>query len=867
MQIKKEEKKPRFTFSLQNVSKKRKRILVVTSAMLLSFIMFVSGVLVHKHHSDSMFIAKIRNAPVALYYLTKSLFVQSDVLAFHVNPRRMARLNHMRQVALNEGVQDFSYVTARLVHDGKTRRVDMRLKGDRRIHFEHRDKWSFRLRMKGNDRVMGMRFFSLHRPEARNYIYEWLFHRVLSREGIMHPRYMFVTVHMNGKNLGIYALEEHFSKELVLNNKRPDGPILHFREERADMPFQTTPIPYQSERWEKPGRKKTLEHATALLNSFINGEKKLSEVFETKRLATFFAVTDILGTHHAAIRKSMRLYYNPSIDRFEPIGYDGHYGFDRGLFIASEIPYDKKTGWFFQTSSGWFARFFQDTRQFDHRFHAEYTLALQRLSGSYYLENLLSELDDEIQRNLLVLYRDAPLFEDKVFSYGPHLFRFSTDGFYSRREYIRRTLAGISRHVEVFLREEKMPVASLQIRNLCPFPVIPQKYMSEKGIYVPGKEKIIITGNTENNERDRSKFTRVNFRFTGKKKDSGDMNSLFYFDIPGLDESMELEVNRWSVGNIPASSLPRPVSISELQRMKMFAVELAAKRIKILKGSWRLQKTLVIPGGYTVEAGPGAGIITGKYSILSYSPVLFRGSTEEPVRVTGTGRVGGLAVLQAGNSSLLEHVVFKNLSPPTFKSWSLTGAVTFYESPVTIKNCRFTGSQAEDSLNIARSGFEIRETEFANSRSDALDCDFSNGDISDCSFLDSGNDAIDIAGNNVSMKSINIQGAGDKGVSLGEGCTVHGEKIAILEANTGVACKDSSRAALLDVHLTGTMAGIAAYVKKAEFGPSRISVQKVTMSNVDVPYFVQEGSAIVVNGKRVPTTKGETVELLDEISR
>jgi len=814
-----------------------------------------------------MFIAKIRNAPEALYYLTKSLFVQSDILAFHVNPRRMARLSHMRQVALNEGIQNFSYVSASLVHDGKTTRVDMRLKGDRRIHFEHRDKWSFRVRMKGNDRLMGMRFFSLHRPEARNYIYEWFFHRVLAREGVMHLRYEFVTVHMNGKNLGIYALEEHFSKELVLNNKRPDGPILHFREERADMPFLTTAIPYQADRWTKPGRKKTLEHATALLNSFINGEKKISEVFETKRLATFFAVTDILGTHHAAIRKSMRLYYNPSIDRFEPIGYDGHYGFDRGMFISSEIPFNNKTGCFFQTSRDWFDRFFQDTRNFDHRFYTEYIRALRRFSRDEYLENLFSELDDELQRTLLILYRDAPLFEDKVFSYGPHLFRFSTDGFCSRRDYIRRALAGISQHVEVLLRNEKKAMVSLQIRNMSPFPVIPQKYRNGKSIYTPVNERIIITGNTEKNERDYSKYRRVDFSFTGQKKITGDTNSLLYFEVPGLDEYREVEVNRWSAGNMPVSSLPEPMTIAELQKIKMFSIEPGKKRIKIRKGNWSLPHTLVIPGGYTVQVGPGTGIITGKYSILSYSPVLFRGSKEEPVRVTGTGRIGGFMVLQAGNRSLLEHVVFKNLSPPSFKSWSVTGAVTFYESPVTIKNCSFTGSRAEDSLNIARSEFIIGESKFENSKSDALDCDFSSGNITGCSFLDSGNDAIDIAGNKVFMKSINIQGAGDKGVSLGEGCTVHGEKVAILEAKTGVACKDSSRATLLDVHLAGTMAGIAVYVKKVEFGPSRISVQGVTMSNVDIPFVVQEGSAIIVNGKRVPTTRGERVELLDEISR
>ena len=35
---------------------------------------------------------------------------------------------------------------------------------------------------------------------------------------------------LNGKNLGIYALEEHFDKALIESNKFREGPILKFDE-------------------------------------------------------------------------------------------------------------------------------------------------------------------------------------------------------------------------------------------------------------------------------------------------------------------------------------------------------------------------------------------------------------------------------------------------------------------------------------------------------------------------------------------------------------------------------------------------------------------------------------------------------------
>ena len=42
---------------------------------------------------------------------------------------------------------------------------------------------------------------------------EILLFEALKREGILVPRYFFVEVSINGKNIGLMALEEHFSKE------------------------------------------------------------------------------------------------------------------------------------------------------------------------------------------------------------------------------------------------------------------------------------------------------------------------------------------------------------------------------------------------------------------------------------------------------------------------------------------------------------------------------------------------------------------------------------------------------------------------------------------------------------------------------
>ena len=98
----------------------------------------------------------------------------------------------------------------------------------------------------------------------------------------------------------------------------------------------------------------------------------------------------------------------------------------------------------------------------------------------------------------------------------------------------------------------------------------------------------------------------------------------------------------------------------------------------------------------------------------------------------------------------------------------ITGSVTFYESKVFIKNCKFYNNFSEDALNIVRSTFSISNTSFSNNFQDALDIDFCKGKINKSFFFFSGNDAIDISGSKINLKQIEIHHTSDKGISVGE---------------------------------------------------------------------------------------------------
>ena len=115
----------------------------------------------------------------------------------------------------------------------------MRLKGDWIDHLWGR-KWSYRVKMRGSHAFLGMRRFSIQDPTTRNFLLEWAYLEHLRHEGVLAPRYEFMNLTFNGDKLGIYAIEEHFSKELLESQGRREGVIVRFNETRSGLSGRST---------------------------------------------------------------------------------------------------------------------------------------------------------------------------------------------------------------------------------------------------------------------------------------------------------------------------------------------------------------------------------------------------------------------------------------------------------------------------------------------------------------------------------------------------------------------------------------------------------------------------------------------------
>jgi len=845
----------------------RVAILSVVSIMLILTIILISLFL-------GMFLHKIGVAEV----LNKMKQAKSEVIVNYFKgciavPKRMAinikhmdyqKLVHMREIALERGhiTQDCKiYVPALIQYEGNISKAKIRLKGDAVDHIQ-RDKWSFRIAVKGDETILGMKRFSIQHPKTRRNVYEWIFHKVIQREGILVPRYEFIEVVLNGKNKGIYAMEEHFEKRLVENNNRREGPIIKFNEDiqwadenalQVKGCVEVGSVDFQTGLQEQtvadidafsmnnilrtPRLYRQFVLGKDLLESFRRGMLSAHKVFDVEKMARYFAVSELMSALHATSSwGNLRFYYNPVTSLLEPIAFDAYMGeecigFDM-LFPAKHTK-DKP--------SDFYDRIFSDIV-----FLEEYVKTLERISKKTYLDSLFDSIGTDLKKSLNVIYKEFPYY------------RFSKDIFYMNQKKIQ-VLLNPSKGLHAYFYKVGKANLELEIGNLVTMPIeiLGVRYKEQKILNSVDEEIILFP----KNRSDPVDYKHIRFLFPKGFiwSDSIVTDLEVKYRILGTDSVKYANIFPYSVlsDNFIENDFIR--QHPNVDDFKFLKVNESSKKIFIKRGNWNLNHSLIIPKNYEVVCQEGTRLnITNFAVILSYSPLKFFGSKERPIVIYSTDSTGqGIVVLNAGEGTALRNVIFSGLSNPSHGGWELTGAVTFYESDVKIDSCRFSDSTSEDGLNIIRSNFSIKKSFFDKTFSDALDVDFGKGEIISTSFIDCGNDAIDISGSFVEIRDVFVNGAGDKGLSVGEGSKVTAKTVEIINTVTAVASKDMSDLNVNNIKISDCKIGFSVYQKKTEFGPAFLAVTGLTACKIDTLYLVEKDSKLKVDGKMISSDQDE----------
>ncbi len=142
---------------------------------------------------------------------------------------------------------------------------------------------------------------------------------------------------VDNQYIGVMALEEHFTKELMESQKRRESVIMAFDEsylwrarsaEYDDVirTHYTYPIKGFDENdvWGSNILRGHLREAQGLLRGYFEGWIDAENVFNMKLYGRWLAILNLWNAYHGVLEENLRFYYNPINRLFEPVAFDNH---------------------------------------------------------------------------------------------------------------------------------------------------------------------------------------------------------------------------------------------------------------------------------------------------------------------------------------------------------------------------------------------------------------------------------------------------------------------------------------------------------------------------------------------------------------
>lgn len=770
-----------------------------------------------------------------------------EEISIEIKDNDYKKLEKNRKQALERGViindMDGEYVSATIMHNGKKIDVKLRLKGHMTDHLQN-DKWSFRIKTKGNDDFMGMKRFSIQHPGTRGYIYEWIYHELMKREDVIALRYKFINVKVNGKDWGIYAVEENFENELIDNNNRKKGPILRFNPDlywvhRYNMMtkessndeyasyYSANPEAYrESKVLEDTVQKKYYLKAIGLIEGLRSRKVSVEQAFDIPLLAKFHAIIDLVGGTHSIDWSDIKYYYNPVTGLLEPVAYESFTNLESrslsGLYKYSSP--DSTSNY-----EDWHEMIFSNKT-----FFTEYIKQLERISNVFYLNEFFNSNNDELNKNLAIIHKEFPYK------------KFDKTAYYKRQKMIAKIIDS-PKPLHAYFKKAEGNKIHIQLGAIDALPVL-IKSISVNGVVSESASSVVLPSKQTKeyvNYKDYTFVMPASFSLSKSAIDS----LIIQYSILGSSKVKESKIFAFPHSDSEFIEDDLKNKESTLSDFQLLNVDEENKIIHLKAGRFLISSDLIIPAGYKFLVQAGSIInITNKAKIISYSPCLFEGNEDNYVVLESSDSSSqGIQIINAAKS-IFKFVTFKNLPKIKDTSWARTGALTFYESPVDFTNCSFSNSKAEDAVNIIRSDFSFNVCQFYKMENDAVDIDFSEGTFTNCIFGFCNENAIDITKGNVKFKSIYVYDIGNKSINVKEGSQIFGDNVKIRNSNIGISVEDFSSVDLKNGYISDCEIGIAAFKNKSGAGYPTVKLTALQLTNVKTNYLKEKKSSINANG-------------------
>ncbi|MFN0060856.1 MAG: hypothetical protein ACKVX7_20565 [Planctomycetota bacterium] len=816
---------------------RRGRKLLVLFGLTVVVIAFVGGVYFQREGYSHELRDKVTGLPRILRGILDP--PELPTILVDIKFKHYLDLKAQRDAAVARGIlfaDEDDFVPATMTCGAQKFDVKLRLKGDWVDHLEGED-WSFRVKLDQDDALFGMRVFSLQHPRLREWDGEWLYHQHLRHEGVLALRYLPVRFVLNGKDHGVYVIEEHFSRELLESQARRESVIVKFDEtsmwERMDVtrpPFenQLKPADHHVERLDvfqaarldaSPVLANQRSAALALIRAWRDGDLAPSQVFKVEELARYLAVSEVWNAFHAMTWHNVRFYYDPVVARLEPIGFDASPSDERHDELCALV--DVWT---------------QDVLR-DPAIASAFMAALERLLAPGYLEVLQRELLAEWQELLRAFWVDSPSFESAAWQ------RVAAKLAYLRGVIETSDLALVEL-VDVATNAGDGALARVRIGNTARLPLeLRAIRIDGVDVGVPGLPARLDCRSGRDPMRWRT------FPLPAILDPAAKLT--VEVALVGRAKSQTIAAQRCTGSLVLATAVQSALTLEQfLDAHPFVSYDAETHVLRVAPGEWQIESDLVVPAGFTLELGAGVVLRFAPDAVLLArgAALRFDGAADAPIRLLPRAETWpGVIVINAPPSTW-RYVEVERTQALDRAGWTVLGGVTFCDSPVRFERCVFRDNRCEDAVNVVRSEVAIHECLFAGTPSDAFDGDFARGRITDSRFEDIGGDGIDVSGSELVIERVTLRDLHDKGISAGEASHVQATHVAIERTRFGAVSKDHSTLDVDDFTVKDARCALATYVKKVEYGEAQLHARAVHVERVDRLALAQLGCRLSIDG-------------------
>ncbi|MBF0326584.1 MAG: CotH kinase family protein [Alphaproteobacteria bacterium] len=776
---------------------------------------------------------------------------------------------------------DHDWHKAVLVTKDASYKVKVRLRGDLGAHWKGAHK-SWRVRFQKDELFNGIRELDLIVADDKALEIERLAQVRARAMGLIGMPSGFVVLDVNHQDRGVYYWLEQPNKEMLEKLNLPDGEIFSGANTWLDDRFTRFGGGYE---WGSypAGWEANIHRQGAVANAASDQLSRMLELLrdadgarfareiprylDVDKVAAYSALLWQFGSAHAQAEDNLKLYFNASTGRFEPIAYDV-FVYRIGEWKGDVLTGAPRGAFDNQRYSALIKRTLSDRRVTDLRnrflweqLRQEKQLIAEAHSIYRQIRPALAasgrNIDDEDARHagrVDMIQHNATLLRDWL--------SFS-------RLFIEPSIATTG---EISLKMVPDGLAAIDIRSVSlPLPLPNGSYGGTVHV-LGGSRNVVKAEVTATVDKgvatirlpdisiwaDRGPGTNIELRATpwDFRLQFADLKAVPADWFPDQRKVAVDAVNR--VSGMPVPERMVRVSGMVLSRNSgstfgnMTKFIRAGQDVIIPAGTHRIDSTVTLPVGVNLTIEPGARLVMGPgASIRVLGGLSAEGRADAPIIIEAADPQkpwGVLAVVNDQRSSNIRHLDISGGSEAWLDGAFFSGQLALHGGSVDMANSRVHGARADDGLNIKKASVTLKNVVFRDNSSDGFDGDFVVGQIKNCQFLNNGGDGLDVSGAQVAVIASDFDGMGDKGISVGENSEVVIFRGRIVNSKIGIASKDLSL-----THVYGSLLGqnrtaLSAYQKKPIFGPGRIEVYGGAFVANEVGVDVEGASRVAIHG-------------------